>query len=95
MKKVLFAACFAATFSAPVFACSAPENKPEIPDPATAATAQMVKANNDVREYVQETEAYLSCAGLSTRETRRAENELKAYAEEFNSAVRQFRLASN
>jgi len=95
MKKVLFAISFTALFSAPVFACSAPENKPEIPDPATSATAQMVKANNQVREYVAAMEAYIDCSRMSSNQQRRAVNELEEFAESFNKAVREFRLASN
>lgn len=95
MKKVLFALGFTTLFSAPVLACSAPENKPEIPDPSTSATAQMVKANNEVREYVADMEAYLECSRMSSNQKRRAVTELEAFAESFNEAVREFRLASN
>lgn len=95
MKKFLFAACASALFSLPALACEAPASKPEIPDPATAVTAQMVKSNNEVKQYVQAQEAYLSCAKLSSREKRQAVEELKAYADTFNQAVREFKLASN
>lgn len=95
MKKLLSALCFSVVFSAPVFACSEPANKPEIPDPKTAVTAQMVKSNNEVKEYVKAQEDYLNCAKMSSREKRVAEKELVAYADEFNSAIREFKLASN
>lgn len=91
MKKLLFIAALSAVFSASVWACEAPQNRPEIPDPTTAATAQMVMSNNQVREYVRAMEDYLSCARLSSSELRREENALKAYAEDFNTAIREFR----
>ncbi|MDQ2075123.1 hypothetical protein [Marinimicrobium sp. ABcell2] len=91
MKKLLMVAAFSAAFSASAWACEAPQNKPEIPDPSTAVTAQMVKSNNLVREYVQAKEAYLNCARLSNAELRRQESALKAFADEFNQAIREFR----
>ncbi|UZJ46039.1 hypothetical protein OOT55_08310 [Marinimicrobium sp. C6131] len=95
MKKFLFALCASALFSVSALACEAPANKPEIPDPTTAATAQMVKSNNEVKQYVKAQEEYLSCASMSGREKRQAIEELKAYADAFNQAVREFKLASN
>ncbi|MAN53282.1 MULTISPECIES: hypothetical protein [unclassified Marinimicrobium] len=95
MKKFLFAVCASALFSVSALACEAPANKPAIPDPATAVTAQMVKTNNEVKQYVQAQEAFLNCSSMSNREKRQAVEELKAYADSFNQAVRQFKLASN
>lgn len=91
MKKLLFIAALSGAFSASALACEAPQNQPEIPDPTTAVTAQMVKTNNQVREYVRAMEDYLSCARLSNSELRRQENALKSYAEDFNTAIREFR----
>jgi hypothetical protein len=91
MKKLLFVAALSAAFSTSAWACEAPQNKPEIPDPATAVTAQMVKSNNLVREYVRAMEGYLNCARLSNSELRRQEGELRAFADEFNEAIREFR----
>ncbi len=95
MKKFLFAVCASALFSVPALACEAPASKPEIPDPTTAATAQMVKTNNEVKQYVQAKETYLGCAKMSSREKRQALEELEAYADSFNQAVRTFKMASN
>lgn len=88
----LFAGILGSSFA---LACSAPENKPEIPDPNTAVTAQMIAANNQVKEYVRATEEYLACARMNTAQLRREEAALREFAEEFNQAVRTFRLASN
>ncbi len=73
------------------FACAKPESIPVIPDPNTAVTAQMIKANNEVKAYVKATEDYLACAGLSRSEEKDAIDALKAYADEFNSAIRVFK----
>lgn len=94
MKKLLLALSFSAVVTTPVWACEAPQEKPEIPNPDQAVTAQMVKANNEVKAYVRAQEEYLNCSGLSAGELRRAEKELVAYAEEFNKAIRTFKLAS-
>ncbi|MDO3382227.1 hypothetical protein [Gilvimarinus algae] len=91
MKKSLFAAALLAVVAAPSFACDKPQNKPAIPNPATAVTAQMVKSNNEVKAYVKATEDYLSCAKLSSAEVRQAEDDLRAYAEEFNKTIREFK----
>lgn len=93
-KLSVIALSFSACLALPALACEAPGNKPEIPDPLTAVTAQMVKSNNEVKEYVRSYEAYLNCAGLSTSELRKEEKALKEYAELFNQAIREFKLAS-
>ncbi|WP_111640459.1 fimbrial protein [Marinimicrobium alkaliphilum] len=97
MKKSLISAAVlsGALLSSAVFACEAPETRPEIPDPTSAVTAQMVAANNQVREYVSAMETYLSCARLSAAQLRREESALREFAESFNEAIRTFRLASN
>lgn len=95
MKKLLFAVCASALFSVSTMACEAPSARPEIPDPATAVTAQMVKTNNEVKAYVEAQQDYLSCSKMSSRKKQEELEELKAYADTFNQAVRQFKLASN
>jgi hypothetical protein len=92
MKKALIAASLLTVFAAAsTQACDKPQNRPAIPDPTTAVTAQMVKTNNEVKAYVRATESYLSCAKLSSNELRSAETELKDYAEEFNKTIRTFK----
>ena len=92
MKKTLIAAALLTAFaSVGAQACEKPQNRPAIPDPATAVTAQMVKSNNEVKAYVRATEDYLSCAKLSSNQLRSAENELKDFAEEFNKTIREFK----
>lgn len=73
------------------WACDKPEQKPEIPDPASAVTAQMVKANKEVKAYVAAMEEYLNCARLSGGNHARAVKDLKDFAGEFNDAVKSFK----
>lgn len=93
MKKfaIACAICSAFLFSAGAMACSKPDNKPEIPDAATVVTAQMIKANNDVKAYVKAVEDYVKCARLSRADEKREVDDLKAFAEEFNAVVRAFK----
>lgn len=72
-------------------ACEPPTDKPAIPDAATAATAQMVKANNEVKAYVAAMTEYLNCARMSSTEQRREVKALEGFAEEFNQAIRDFK----
>lgn len=92
MKNILLAVSVSAlAFASFASACEKPQQKPEIPNPATAVTAQMVKSNNEVKAYVKATEDYLNCAKLSASELRREETELRAFAEEFNKTIREFK----
>lgn len=92
MKKWL-QVLLASVLLAPAFAlaCSEPEKPGEFPDPATAVTAQMVKANNEVKAYVKAMEEYLGCAGMSRSEQKKQLEELKEYAESFNVLIREFK----
>lgn len=73
------------------WACDKPGEKPEIPDPTSAVTAQMVKANKEVKAYVAAMEDYLNCARLTPGKHDRAVKELKDFAGQFNQAVRTFK----
>lgn len=86
-----FASCMVSSFAA---ACVKPAAKPEIPDAATVVTAQMVKANNDMKAYVKDMEAYLGCAGLPRSDEKKELDDLKQFAEDFNQVVRAFKARS-
>lgn len=73
----------------PVWACSKP-NPPEIPDPQTAVTPQMIKAKNEVQAYVAEAEKYLKC-NISSSQHNKMVDEMKAVADTFNQAVRDYK----
>lgn len=77
------------------FACSEPTKPGDFPDPATAVTAQMVKANNEVKAYVKAMEEYLGCSGMSRSEQRKAIKELEEYAESFNKLIREFKARNS
>lgn len=92
MKKTILISLLGLTLGGPLaLACEEPSSKPEIPDPATAATAQMVKANNDVKGYVAAMTEYLNCARMGSAQQRREVKALEDFAEEFNQAIRDFK----
>ena len=70
-------------------ACTKPE-PPEIPDPATAVTPQMVKAQNDVKAFVAQAEEFLKCT-RSDSEHDDMVTEMKKTANKFNHAIRDFK----
>ncbi|MFT7130689.1 MAG: hypothetical protein ACI89U_002816 [Gammaproteobacteria bacterium] len=76
-------------------ACTKPE-APELPDAATAVTAQMVKAKNDVKAYMIGANAYLECARNDKAHNRMVKS-MKKIGEQFNLAVRSYkeRLANS
>lgn len=97
MKSVVITAAFFASFLASSLAaagCDKPAAKPEIPDAATVVTAQMVKANNDMKAYVKGMETYLGCAGLGRSDEKKELDDLKQFAEDFNQVVRAFKARS-
>ncbi len=97
MKKLILSLSLtvSAGLASQAFACNPPAAKPEIPDAETVVTAQMVKANNDVKAYIKAMEDYLSCAKLPRSEERKALDDLKQYADDFNVVVRAFRARSS
>lgn len=89
---VKFTACvlLALCCSGPVFAaCDKPE-PPEIPDPNTAVTAQMVKAQNDVKAFVAAAEDYLKCERNNFKADKMVE-EMKTVADDFNKSIRAYK----
>ncbi len=91
MKNYIAALTLLTAISQGAFACSKPATKPEFPDPATAVSAQMVKANNEVKAYVKAMQDYLGCAGLSRAAEKKELDDLKAYAESFNEIIRAYK----
>ncbi|WP_323815968.1 hypothetical protein [Cellvibrio sp. NN19] len=97
MKAFVVAGVFAASCvvsSLAAAGCDKPAAKPEIPDAATVVTAQMVKANNDVKAYVKAVQDYVGCAGLSRSEEKKEIDELQKFAEDFNVVVRAYKARS-
>jgi len=77
-------------FSGMAQACTKPD-APILPDAATAVTAQMLKAKNDVNAYLAAANAYLECAKTSTKHDRMVKS-MKKVGKEFNVAVRSYRI---
>lgn len=93
MKKLLLSSSLVALFTLSGYsqACSEPAKPAAFPDPATAVTAQMVKANNEVKAYVKAMEEYLGCSGMSRSDQKDAVKSLEEYAESFNKLIREFK----
>jgi len=70
-------------------ACVKPE-APALPDAATAVTAQMVKAKNDVQAYMTGANAYLECVSNDKKHNRMVKS-MKKIGKEFNVAVRSYK----
>lgn len=77
------------------WACDKPDAEPAIPDGATAVSAQMVKAQNDVKAYVKSVQDYLACARLTPGKEKTSLDDLKALAERFNEQVRAFKAKNS
>lgn len=76
-------------FAQAALSCTRP-TAPEIPDPSTAVTPQMIKAKNDVQAYVETAEKYLKC-NISTAQHNSMVDEMKGVADKFNQAVRDYK----
>lgn len=92
IAATFFASCLATSMASA--ACEKPAAKPEIPDAATVVTAQMVKANNDMKAYIKGVETYLGCAGLPRSTEKKELDDLKQFADDFNAVVRAFKARS-
>lgn len=63
---------------------------PAIPDPDTAVTAQMIKAQNDVKAFIHSAEVYIRCEQLSRRRKIMAD-EIQEIADKFNASIRKYK----
>ena len=87
--STLLATVFLLTYANLSLACDRPA-KPELPDPATAVTPQMVKAKNDVQAFLASAEAYLKC-NISTSQHNSMVDAMHEVAESFNAIVRAYK----
>lgn len=90
MKKLVAVFLALAFYSSTSFAACERPAPPALPNADTAVTAEMVKAQNEVKDYVAKAEAYLSCV-----DGKRSQNEMIAEMEkvaaEFNAVVRAYK----
>ncbi|BFM10557.1 hypothetical protein R50072_07100 [Simiduia litorea] len=91
MTKFLaaFVTFFALSASA-LAACDKP-TAPELPDPANAVTAQMIKAKNDVKTYLDAANGYIDCVKGSASRHNAMIEEMEKVADTFNNAVRAYK----
>lgn len=78
-----------AAFSSASLACDRPP-KPELPDPSTAVTPQMIKAKNDVKSFLAAAEVYLKC-NITTKQHNSMVDEMHSIADDFNKVVRAYK----
>jgi len=95
LQRAFMIAALSMSLPTLAWACDKPEHKPEIPDPASAVTAQMVKANKEVKAYVAAMEEYLSCARLTSGQHNRVVKDLEDLADQFNEAVKSFKKSAS
>lgn len=79
----------AVLFSGLTQACTKP-GAPELPDAATAVTAQMVKAKNDVQLYLADANSYLACVKGDRRHNKMVKS-MEKIGNAFNGTVRQYK----
>ncbi|UTA47121.1 hypothetical protein L1F30_13240 [Simiduia sp. 21SJ11W-1] len=90
MKNVFALLVTAALFSGATFACDKPA-APELPDPASAVTAQMIKAKNDVKAYLDAANSYIECVKGNASRHNAMIGEMETVAANFNEAVRAYK----
>jgi hypothetical protein len=88
-RKLLLPALLLAVYAPLSMACSKPET-PDLPDPATAVTPQMVKAQNDVKAYMDNANAYLKCK-ITDSQHNAMVKEMESLATKFNGIIRAYK----
>lgn len=88
-KKLLFPALVFACYAPLSLACTKPE-APELPDPETAVTPQMVKAQNDMKAYIDAANAFLKCNRNSAHHNSMVD-QMESHATKFNGIVRAYK----
>ena len=79
----------AVLFSGLTQACTKPA-APNLPDAATAVTAQMVKAKNEVKIYLADANSYLACVNNDRKHNKMVKT-MEKVGKAFNGAVRQYK----
>lgn len=74
-----------------VYACEEPLI-PGIPNPDLAGEEEMLRAQAEVRLYIQQQEDYLSCIEHNTRKHNRAVDVLHDVANKYNSTARRYKM---
>ncbi|MGI1679696.1 MAG: hypothetical protein K6L75_13230 [Cellvibrionaceae bacterium] len=69
--------------------CKAPE-PPVIPDPETTVTAEMVKAQNDVKAFLSAAERFLKCTKSTSRHNQMVDK-MKNIGDDFNNTVKAYK----
>jgi DNA topoisomerase IA len=90
-SALLFSAAIVSTLSCSSLAAACDEPAvPAIPNAETTVTAEMVKAQNDMKLYMAEAEKYLACVRNDAKHNKMV-SRMEQVAEDFNQAVRAFK----
>ena len=87
---VVFSTLLLAAFSAGAAASCQKPTAPNLPNPDTAVTPEMVKAKRDVQAYLTAAEAYLECVKVVAKHNAMVD-EMEQVADAFNAAVRAYK----
>lgn len=88
-KALLSAAIFLAFSSAAYAGCQRP-SAPDIPDPNSAVTAQMIKAQKEVKAFIAEAKDYLKCVRRASDHNSMVD-EMESVANHFNQSIRVYK----
>ncbi len=89
MYKVLLTLIFLA-LSGGLYADCTPPEPPQIPDAETTVTAEMVKAQNDVKAFMAEAEAFLKCNRNTSRHNKMVDT-MNDVGKSFNDVVKAYK----
>ncbi|MGH1470539.1 MAG: hypothetical protein ACRBCS_05060 [Cellvibrionaceae bacterium] len=89
MTKILIIVMTLIFSDAAYSTCTAPE-PPTIPNPETTVTAEMVKAQNDVKAFLSAAESFLKCTKNSTRHNKMVDK-MKDVGDSFNKTVKAYK----
>lgn len=93
MKNVValvFSCLLIVGFSAAASAACTKPSAPNLPNPDTAVTPEMVKAKREVKEYLAAAEKYLECVKITAKHNAMVD-EMQKVADGFNAAVRAYK----
>jgi hypothetical protein len=91
MKRITLLIAFIAGIltTGSVLACS-PPSPPDLPDPASAVLAEMVKAKGDVQKFIAAGDEYLACE-KNTAKYNSMVDKMQKVGEDFNKRIRKFK----
>ena len=90
MNRALACVAFFFALSGAAYADCPRPSAPEIPDPNSAVTAQMVKAQKEVKAFIADAESYLKCVRRPSEHDSMVD-EMESVANNFNQSIRAYK----